>query len=137
MQTRTHAAISTTPVLIANLLGALAVLVLLAVVTNTSLLLPGGDSTAFTALVLIGVAMCAIGGISRAPATLGWTHPVTVSGAVLGVAILALIVANAFGVTAVLAPFAAVIGVTVERAAVLILAMLLGIKWAIGLGFMR
>ena len=137
MQARTHTASSTTPFVIATLLGVLAVLVLLAVLTNASLIVAGGDSAAFTALVLIGVGMCAVAGISRAPATLGWTHPVTVSGAVLGMAILALIVANAFGWTAVLDPYAAAIGISVQRAAVLILALLIAIKWAIGLAFVR
>jgi hypothetical protein len=137
MQVREHATTSTTPALIANVLGFLAALVVLAVLTNTSLLVPGGDAAALAALVLIGAGMCAIGGLSRAPATLGWMHPVTLSGAVLGVAILVLIVANAFGGTGVLAPFASAIGISVERAVVLILALLLAVKWAIGLAFVR
>ncbi len=136
MQARMHAPPSATPLLIANGLGVLAALVLLAVLTNASLL-PGGDATALTALLLIGVGMCAVGGISRAPATLGWTHPVTLSGAVLGVAILGLILANAFGWTGGLAAFASAIGISVERAVVLLLGLLLAVKWAIGLAFVR
>jgi hypothetical protein len=137
MQARAHAATSTTPLLIANVLGVLAVLVVLAVLTDASLLVGGGDAAAFTALVLVGMGMCVVGGISRAPASLGWMHPVTLGGAVLGVAILGLIVANAFGWTGVLAPVASAIGVSIERAAVLVLASLLAVKWAVGLAFVR
>lgn len=97
MQARTHATTSTMPVTIANTLGVLAALVLLGVLTNLSLLVPFGDAAAFTALVIIGMSMCVIAGISRAPSTLGWMHPATLSGAVLGVAILLLVVANTFG----------------------------------------
>ena len=131
-----HATPSATPLVIANVLGVLAVLVVLDVLANASSP-PGGDAMALTALVLLGVGMCAVGGISRAPAMLGWTHPVTLSGAVLGVAILALLVANAIGWTGGLAPLASAIGISVERAVVLLLAMLLALKWAIGLAFVR
>jgi hypothetical protein len=137
MQAQTHTPSSTTPVLIANGLGVLAALVLLAVLTNLNLLVTGADSTAFYALVLVGVGMCALAGISRAPATLGWTHPVTLSGAVLGTAILVLIMAFSFGWIAMLEPVASAIGISVERAAVLLLALLLAAKWAIGLAYLR
>jgi hypothetical protein len=137
MQAQTHATPSPTPRLIANLLGALAALVVLAVLTNASLPGAGGDAVALTALVLLGVGMCAVAGISRAPATPGWTHPATLSGAVLGAAILALIVANAFGWTGGLASSAAAMGVSVERAVLLIMAVLMAVKWAIGLAFVR
>jgi hypothetical protein len=137
MHTQTHVATSRTPALIANVLGVTAALVLLAMLTNLHLLVASTDAMAFTALVLIGVAMCAVAGISRAPAMLGWTHPVTLSGVVLGIAILGLILANAFGWIAGLEPVASAIGISVERAAVLLLAVLLAAKWAIGLAFVH
>lgn len=92
---------------------------------------------AFYALVLVGMGMCVLGGISRAPSTLGWTHPVTLSGAVLGVAILVLTMALTFGWIAALQPAASAIGITVERAAVLLVALLQAAKWAIGMAFVR
>ncbi len=137
MHTQTHAATSTTPVLIANALGVVAALVLLAVLTNLHLWVVAGDASAFYALVLVGLGMCVFGGISRAPSTLGWTHPVTLSGAVLGIAILALTMAFSFGWIAGLQPVASAIGISVERAAVLLLALVLAAKWAIGLAFVR
>ncbi len=137
MQAQTHAATSTTPVLIANALGVVAALVLLAVLTDFNLLVVAGDAPAFYALVLVGIGMCVLGGISRAPSTLGWTHPVTLSGAVLGVAILVLTMAFTFGWIAALQPVASAIGITVERVAVLLLALMLAAKWAIGLAFVR
>ena len=138
MQTRIHATTSTTPLTIANTLGVVAALVLLGVLTNLNLLIPvANDAAAFTALVIIGMSMCVIAGVSRAPSTLGWMHPATLSGAVLGVAILLLVVANTFGWTGVLDPVASAIGITVQRAAVFILALLIAVKWAIGLAFVR
>ena len=137
MQAQTHAAASTTPVLIANGLGVLAGLVLLAVLTNVNLLVVGGDAPAFYALVLVGMGMCVLGGVSRAPATLGWTHPVTINGAVLGIAILVLVMAFTFGWIAVLEPVALAIGISTERAAVILLGLLLAAKWAIGLAYLR
>lgn len=137
MQVREHATTSTMPFLIANVLGVLAALVVLAVLTNTIRLVDAGDATALIALVLLGVGMCALAGISRAPAKLGWTHPVTLSGVVLGVAILALIAANALGGIGVLESFATALGTSVERAEVLFLAVLMAVKWVIGLAFVR
>ena len=137
MQARTHAATSTTPVLIANALGVIAALVLLAALTNLNLLFITGDAPAFYALLLVGVGMCAVAGISRAPATLGWTHPVTLSGVVLGIAILVLTMAFSFGWIVALQPVATAIGITVERTAVLLLALLLAAKWAVGLAFVH
>lgn len=137
MQAQTHAATSTTPVFIANVLGVVAALVLLAVLTNLNLVVVSGDAPAFYALALVGMGMCVLGGISRAPSTLGWTHPVTLSGALLGTAILVLMMAFTFGWIAALPPVASAIGITVERAAVLLLALLLAAKWAIGLAFVR
>lgn len=137
MQAQTHAATSTTPVVIANALGVVAALVLLAVLTNLNLLVVGSDAPVFYALVLVGMGMCVLGGISRAPATLGWSHPVTLSGAFLGIAILMLTMAFTFGWIAALQPVASTIGITVERAAVLLLALLMAAKWAIGLALVR
>ncbi len=137
MQAQTHAATSTTPVLIANALGVVAALVLLAALTNLNLLVVAGDAPVFYALVFVGMGMCVLGGISRAPSTLGWTHPVTLSGAALGIAILVLMTAFTFGWISALQPVASAVGITVERGAVLLLALLMAAKWAIGLAFVR
>ncbi|MBI3971919.1 MAG: hypothetical protein HY332_11570 [Chloroflexi bacterium] len=92
--------------LAANLLGVIAAMLVLAVITNTSASVPllSSDRAAFYALVLIGMAVCTMGGIGRAQASLGWTHPITLVGIVLGTLALLLIGMVLTGRTAMLSP---------------------------------
>ena len=127
----------------ANLLGVLAALMVIALLTNVRLPLIGSDRAAFSALVLIGMTMCALGGIGRAQSTLGWTDPVTLVGIVIGSFALVLIAAVLAGRADFLAPVAALVGGTstvessMDRAATLVLAGLIALKWAIGLLFLH
>jgi hypothetical protein len=89
------------------------------------------------AVAVVGMAGCAIGGISQAPA-IGWTHPVTLVGIVLGVVALAVIAAGLFGWDGVLQPIAGLVpGPSADgasqtiRTAVIALAGIIAIKWLV------
>jgi hypothetical protein len=129
--------------LVANLLGVLAALIVLALLVNIRLPLLGTDRAVFIALVVVGVNMCAFGGIGRAQSTIGWTNPITVVGIVIGSLALVLAAAVLTGKAGFLAPVSALVGGTsslesaTDRAATLVLAGLIAMKWAIGLLFLR
>jgi hypothetical protein len=53
--------------LIANLIGIVIVALVVATLTNTSIPLLGSEHAIFVAVVLLGVTMCALGGVGRAP----------------------------------------------------------------------
>ena len=74
-------------------LGVLAILVNLAVFSNSNVSLPliATDRGALVVLGIIGMAMCALGGIGPSVANGNWTHPITIAGIILGVLILLLI----------------------------------------------
>jgi hypothetical protein len=126
----------------ANALGILAAIIVVALLANFRLPLLGSDRPAFIALVVVGMTMCALGGIGRAQSTLGWTDPVTLVGIVVGSLALLLIAAVIAGKAEFLAPVAAVVGGTTTlesatyRAATVVLAGLMALKWAIGLLFL-
>lgn len=130
-------------VLGANLLGIVAALVVAALLANVRLPLLESDRATFIALVVVGMAMCALGGIGRAQSTLGWTKPVTLAGIIIGSLALVLVAAVLSGRAGFLAPVASVVGGSsaVEsatyRAATVVLAGLMLLKWAIGLAFLR
>ena len=127
----------------ANLLGILAAFIVLALLANIRLPLLGSDRAAFIALVIVGMTMCAMGGISRAQSTLGWTDPITLIGIVIGSLALVLVAAVVTGRAEFLAPVAALVGGTstvessTDRAATLVLGGLIAVKWAIGLVFLH
>jgi hypothetical protein len=127
----------------ANLLGILAALMVVALLANVRLPLLGSDRAAFISLVVVGMAMCAVGGIGRAQSTLGWTDPVTLVGIVIGSLALVLIAAVLAGRADFLEPVAALVGGTstaessTDRAATLVLGGLIALKWAIGLLFLH
>jgi hypothetical protein len=83
------------------------------------------------------MAGCAIGGISQAP-VVGWTTPTIVLGIVLGVIALVIVAAGAFGWTGMLQPIAQFVPgnaatLTPARTAVFALAVLIAVKWLIGI----
>jgi hypothetical protein len=127
----------------ANLLGILAALIVVTLLANVRLPLLGSDRAAFISLVVVGMAMCGLGGIGRAQSTLGWTDPVTLVGIVVGSLALVLIAAVLAGRADFLAPVAALVGGTstaessMDRAATLVLGGLIALKWAIGLLFLH
>jgi hypothetical protein len=116
-------------------LAAVALIVAAAAIARGELPLLGGATGALLAVALLGIAGCAIGGISQAPGV-GWSAPTIVVGTVLGVAAAALIVAGLFGWTAVLQPVAAVLSWPIEstppaRIALVGLAIVIAAKWLI------
>lgn len=129
--------------LAANLLGVLATFMVVALLANVRLPLLGSDRTAFIALALVGMTMCALGGIGRAQSTLGWTDPVTLVGIIIGSLAVLLVAAVLTGRADVLAPVGVLVGGTgttessTDRAATLVLGGLIAIKWAFGLLFLH
>lgn len=119
-------------------LGLVAAYLVYSSLANRSLPFIGGDRAAFFALVVIGMTMCALGGIGKTPQALGWTHPLTLFGIVMGVLALALAGAVFAGRTAFLAPFGAAVGltapaVTTEQLAIAALALIMAAKYLVGL----
>jgi hypothetical protein len=120
------------------------VLVLLALgvaflaLTRNELPVIGTGIGALIAVAVIGMAGCAVAGISQAP-TLGWTAPTILFGTVLGIVALVIIAAGAFGWTAVLdliarvVPFQAVTATPVATA-IFALATLITVKWVVAIG---
>jgi hypothetical protein len=110
--------------LIANGLGAGAVLYTLAVLAGTRLPLITSGRAAFYGLAAIGFAMCTVG-MGKVATGLGWAHPISIVGSVLGVTALALVAVVAFGIRL---PF-----ITNDRAALIVMAALIAVKWALAL----
>jgi hypothetical protein len=110
--------------LIANLLGVGIAALVLAALSNTSIPLLGSDRAVFIALLILGMVMCTLGGVGRAPAMYGWASPVTLCGIAVGTLILVLTAA-------------ALTGQVADRLAIEVLAGLMAIKWTVGLVFLR
>jgi hypothetical protein len=106
--------------------------------TREDLPLIGTGVGALLAVAVIGMAGCAVGGISQAPAV-GWTAPTIVLGVVLGVLALTVIGAGIFGWDALLQPIARFVpsqaaAPTTVQTAVFALALLIVVKWVIAIG---
>lgn len=93
----------------ANVLGIVLVVLVIGTLSNATDSLPliGSDRGALIALLVVGMAMCAVGGIGPAQATLGWTHPMTLLGSAFGTLILFVGGAALMGQGSFLAPRAA------------------------------
>ena len=116
--------------------GALAIAI--AALMKVDLPIVGAGTGALLAVAVIGMAGCAVGGISQAPA-LGWTAPTIILGTVLGIAALLIIGAGIFGWTPVLEPIgrfvpAQVAPLTNAQTAIFALAALIAVKWVIAIG---
>jgi hypothetical protein len=110
--------------LIANLLGLAIAALIAAALTSASPPLLGSDRAILLAVVALGMTMCSVGGVGRAPMKFGWTHPVTLFGIAVGTVML-------------LIAAAVLIGQVADRTALNVFAVLLAVKWAIGLTFVR
>ncbi len=71
-------------------LGIIAAILIFFVLTNRPLPLIADDRAALIVLVIIGFAMCTVGGSGKAFSTYGWASPVTIIGSGLGVLVLLL-----------------------------------------------
>ena len=123
-----------------TLLVALAVAIALMAAAGRELPWVGVGRGALIAVALVGMAGCAIGGIGQAP-SIGWTHPVTIIGILLGIVALAVIGAGLFGWSTVLQPVSGLVpGSTPAgldetlRVALIALAGVIVIKWVVALG---
>lgn len=126
--------------LLGTFLVAVALAAALVAAGGRALPLVGAGSGALIAVAVIGMAGCAVGGIGQAPA-IGWTHPVTLIGIVLGVVALAVIAAGLLGWDALLQPIAGFVpGTTPQgmdetvRVALVTIAGLIAIKWLVAVG---
>ena len=73
-------------------LGMVALLLVFAFLAGRKVPLIVNDRSAFIALAVIGFVMCATG-MGRIGNGLGWTHPITVAGMVLGTLLILLVIA--------------------------------------------
>jgi len=131
-----------TPSVIGTGLGLIAVVVAVFVFLNRQLLFINSDRSAFIALAVIGFAMCAVAGIGNTQATLGWTHPVTFAGIVLGLTALALVMVVLTGHSGALTQIGTVFSqgtvtaISGDRVAFYLLAGVILIKWVLGYAYL-
>jgi hypothetical protein len=129
----------------ASILGVAALALVVGVFTRATSGFPviGSDRGALIALVAVGMTMCALGGIGVAPTLLGWTHPVTIAGIVLGTVIGVVVVLPLVGRGDVLVPLASAlpgggaVATSPERAAMLLTIALMALKWLIATVLLR
>jgi hypothetical protein len=107
-------------------------------VSRVDLPVLGSGIGALIGVAVLGIAGCAVAGISQAPAV-GWTAPTIVFGSLLGVLALIVILAGLLGWTGILAPVAQVLpgqlaSATTVQTATLLLAAIIAVKWLVGAG---
>jgi hypothetical protein len=73
-------------------LGLAAAALVFFMLTGRALPLISDDRGALLALGLIGFVMCSLGGIGKVQSALGWTHPITIAGMVLGIAAMLIVI---------------------------------------------
>jgi hypothetical protein len=106
--------------IISLVLGMLAAGLVFMVLTGRDVPIVGNGAGALVVLGLLGIAMCTMSGIGSVQGTLGWTHPLTIVGSILGVAALLVIVLPLLGVQLPL--------ISDTRSAVLALAVIMLVK---------
>jgi hypothetical protein len=110
--------------LVANLIGIVIVALVVATLTNAPVPLLGSERATFLAVVLLGITMCALGGVGRAPRKYGWMHPVTLFGTAVGTIML-------------LFAAAVMLGQVNDQIGILVFTALFATKWVVGLAFVR
>jgi hypothetical protein len=116
----TNTATSSANGIITLALGLLAAGLVFMILTGRDVPIVGNGAGALLALGIIGIAMCTMSGIGSVQGTLGWTHPLTIIGSILGVAALLVIVLPLLGIHLPMMPD--------TRSAVLVLAVIMLIK---------
>ena len=94
----TNTATSSANGIITLVLGLLAVGLVFMVLTGRDVPIVGNGGGALLALGIIGMAMCTLSGIGSVQSTLGWTHPLTIAGSILGVLALLVVALPLLGV---------------------------------------
>ncbi len=116
----TNTSVSPVNGIIVLVLGISAALLVFFVLTGRPVPIVGNGGGALLALGIIGIAMCALGGIGPVQATLGWNHPLTIVGIILGIAALLIVILPLIGVRLPMMADA--------RSAVLALAVIMAVK---------
>ena len=116
----TNTMTSSTNGIITLVLGALAAGLVFMILTGRDVPIVGSGAGALLALGLIGIAMCSLGGIGPTQSALGWAHPLTIAGSILGVLALLVVVLPLLGVQLPL--------IADTRSAVLALAVIMLVK---------
>lgn len=130
----------TLPFVLGTVGTALALWLAYVALTSDSVPVVGTARGALLAIAVVGMAACAIGGIGQAP-IVGWFHPVTIFGIVVGVLALVIAGAGLFGWDGLLRPAAGLVpmstsvAATTERLAIGLLAGLIAVKWLVGIPF--
>jgi hypothetical protein len=106
--------------IITLVLGLLAAGLVFMVLTGRDVPIVGNGAGALLTLGIIGIAMCTLGGIGPTQSVLGWTHPLTIAGSILGVLALLVVALPLFGVHLPL--------IADTRSAVLTLAVIMLVK---------
>ena len=124
--------------MVGTLLVLMALAIAFAAITRDDPPLVGTGVGALIAVAVIGMAGCAVGGISQAPVA-GWTSPTIVLGIALGVLALVVIAAGVFGWAGILQPVAQFVPgqagtPTPARTAIAALGALMAVKWLIATG---
>ena len=124
-----------TTFMLGTVLALVALGVAVAAVTRDDVPLVGTGVGALIAVAVIGMAGCAVGGISQAPVA-GWTSPTILLGSVLGVVALVVVAAGVFGWTGILEPVAQLVPgqdgtFAPARVAIVALGALIAVKWVI------
>src|SRR5215470_8594554 len=70
---------------LSTILGLVVAAIVLSVASKRSLPLITSDLVGFWVVAAVGMTMCTLAGVGQAPAALGWLHPYTLTGIVLGV----------------------------------------------------
>jgi len=119
----TNTATSSANGIITLVLGLLATGLVFLVLTGRDVPIVGRGAGALLALGIIGIAMCTLGGIGPTQSVLGWMHPLTIIGSILGVLALLVVALPLFGVQLPL--------IADTRSAVLALAVIMLVKVAL------
>ncbi len=84
--------------IITLVLGLVAAGLVFMVLTGRDVPIVGNGAGALLTLGIIGIAMCTLSGIGSVQSTLGWTHPLTIAGSILGVLALLVVALPLFGI---------------------------------------
>src|SRR5687768_8448363 len=110
-----------------TMIGALMAGITLATAANIKLLFVTTDRAAVFALAIIGFVMCMTGGSGRAIGAYGATHPITITGAVLGILAMLVTASVLFGFRLPL--------LVDDRAAVYAIASIIFVKMVVNAAF--
>ena len=94
----TNTSVSPANGIITLVLGLLAAGLVFLVLTGRNVPIVGSGAGALLALGIIGVVMCSLGGIGPTQSALGWTHPLTIIGSILGLLALLVVALPLLGV---------------------------------------